>query len=112
MYICHRLLTIHLLFFSVRIICNVSMAESSTALERSMSVVSTQTLPRLSTAQQQTNPLTDVNKDYRSGANYQGQIDGNQKFGHGVFTWPSGASYEGEFADNCRHGKGKSFHTH
>ena len=49
----------------------------------------------------------EIVKEYKSGAKYEGQVDGSRKAGKGVFTWPNGAKYEGEFVDNSRQGKGE-----
>ena len=75
-------------------------------IEHSTSISAVQPLPRLGTASTRS-----VEKEYRSGANYRGQLQGNKRVGKGVFTWPSGAIYDGEFVDNLRHGTGKSCHT-
>ena len=48
----------------------------------------------------------EIIKEYKSGAKYQGQVEGTRKAGRGVFVWPNGAKYEGEFVDNYRQGKG------
>ena len=71
-----------------------------------MSVVSTQTLQRLGTAKCEINEERDILRDYKSGAQYEGQVVENKKCGSGKFTWPNGASYEGFFSDNKRDGKG------
>lgn len=49
---------------------------------------------------------SDVQKDYKSGAVYRGQVANNKRCGHGLFAWPDGTRYEGEFVDNSRHGLG------
>ena len=70
-------------------------------IEHSTSASAIQPLPRLGTATSQL-----VEKEYKSGASYVGQVQGNKRVGRGVFTWPNGAKYEGEFMENLRHGKG------
>ena len=75
-------------------------------IEHSTSLSAVQPLPRLGTASTRS-----VEKEYRSGANYRGQLQGNKRAGKGIFTWPNGAIYDGEFVDNLRHGTGKNCHT-
>ena len=71
-------------------------------VEHSTSVSTVQPLPRLGTASSRT-----VKKEYKSGASYKGQLQGNKRGGSGVFKWPNGAVYDGEFVDNQRHGIGE-----
>jgi hypothetical protein len=48
----------------------------------------------------------DTHRNYKSGAVYDGQFIDNNKFGKGVFIWPSGDRYEGSYELNYRHGFG------
>lgn len=56
-------------------------------------------LLRLSTSQ--------YRREYKSGAVYHGEFEGNKKSGKGIFKWPNGACYDGEYVDNTRHGQGR-----
>jgi ankyrin repeat protein len=58
-------------------------------------------LPQLSKAK-----CTKTSVMYKNGARYHGEVCGNKRSGHGLFSWPNGAHYDGEFVDNIRHGKG------
>ena len=48
-------------------------------------------------------------RQYKSGAVYHGEFDGNKRAGKGLFKWPNGACYDGEYMDNKRHGKGRQY---
>ena len=69
-----------------------------------MSVGGTNILPKLSNAECED---IETYKEYKSGASYEGHLEGNFKAGYGTFTWPNGAQYKGEFVNNVRHGKGR-----
>ena len=58
-------------------------------------------LLRLSTSQ--------FRREYKSGAVYHGELEGNKRTGKGLFKWPNGACYDGEYMDNMRQGKGKQY---
>jgi len=58
-------------------------------------------LPRLRTAAESRDCI-----EYKTGAKYEGQVDGKKRKGSGTFYWPNGAKYEGEFSDNQRQGQG------
>ncbi len=76
----------------------------STSLEHCSSGSSVQPLPRLGSASSLI-----VEKEYKSGATYKGQVKGSKRAGKGTFTWPNGAVYKGEFVENLRHGSGENF---
>lgn len=63
-------------------------------------------LPRLSSAAQ--HKTIEVEKDYKSGAVYKGEMADNKRYGRGLFVWTDGTRYEGEFTNNSRNGNGSS----
>ena len=89
--------------FKDLMLCRSGIVSHKMTIDRESraSLSSFRTLSRLASAKCQK-----LDVEYKSGARYQGEVNGNQRSGRGVFTWTDGSQFEGEFINNKRHGKG------